>query len=72
LAPYIGRAIGPAAGKGIEEALESDKVDLYLLRAKDMRNNSWELRGFRLMGIENDSVGRGTSGIGDIKAPQII
>ncbi len=59
--------------QGFETALNTGTVDLYLLRARDLRDNRWETKGYRLIsaGDPKSVQHGGKSGIDDIEQPQI-
>jgi RHS repeat-associated protein len=48
----------------LRRMMRQGELDLYLLRARDMRNGTWQLSGFRLMHIGGDpnEVERGADG----------
>lgn len=74
LSTALGSQIPPGPlQEGFERALRSGQLDLYLLRARDMRDDRWETRGYRLVSLTDPkSVGRlHTNPIDDIEKVQI-
>ena len=66
----LGKAVAGPIEEFVGQALDRGQLDLYLLRARDLRNNSWETRGYRLISVGRDSVSTvdGRNGRGSIDA----